>query len=118
MSEEIKEELLQALEGAARASGPRQALWSNVEIFEGWNAPNATHPNGSICEYPTACGRHPAPIARIVAQLESEDPYVVGHVAWEWSTCLSPFTSADTSLLSDDYAAYVGAPQRILHSAR
>ena len=78
-----------------------QALWSNVELFEGWPAP---------CEFPTKCGRHPAPIERIVKQLASEDPFVEGrHVAWEWATCLSPWTNANTSRLYADYALYVGA---------
>jgi hypothetical protein len=92
---------LAALQGAAAGAGPGQELWSNVELFEGWPLP---------CEYPTKCGRHPAPIARIVAQLASEDRFVGGrHIAWEWASCLSPFTNANTSKLYHDYAAYVGA---------
>lgn len=92
---------LAALQGAAAASGPAQQLWSNVELFEGWPAP---------CEYPTKCGRHPAPIERIVKQLASEDPFVGGrHIAWEWASCLSPLTNANTSALYVDYARYVGA---------
>ena len=92
---------LAALQAAAAAAGPTQALWSNVELFEGWPAP---------CEYPTKCGRHPAPIARIVMQLASENPFVGGrHIAWEWSSCLSPQTNVNTSRLYADYAQYVGA---------
>lgn len=92
---------LAALQTAAAAAGPTQTLWSNVELFEGWPAP---------CEYPTPCGRHPAPIERIVKQLASEDPFVGGrHIAWEWTSCLSPRTNANTSRLYTDYAQYVGA---------
>ena len=89
-----------SLPQAAAAAAGRQ-LWSNVELFEGWPAP---------CEYPAKCGRHPAPIDRIVKQLASEDPYVGGrHIAWEWATCLSPYTNVNTSALYRDYAEYVGA---------
>ena len=88
---------LTELREAARASG--RPLWSNVELFEGWPQP---------CMYPTQCGRHPAPIHRIVKQLANEDPFVEGrHVAWEWGSCLSPYTNADTAALYHDYAAYV-----------
>ena len=91
---------LAALRHAASASGPRQRLWSNVELFEGWPQP---------CEFPTPCGRHPAPITRIVRQLASEDPYVGGrHIAWEWSSCLSPHTDERTAALYADYASYLG----------
>eukprot|EP00937_MAST-01D_sp_MAST-1D-sp2_P002588 g2588.t1 len=89
---------LEALRGAANASG--RPLWSNVELFEGW-------PVG--CTYPTRCGRHPAPMARVRAQLANEEAATGGrHVAWEWSTCLSPFTNADTARLYGEYRAYVG----------
>ena len=62
---------LAALEQAGKAAG--RQLWSNVELFEGWPLP---------CEYPTPCGRHPAPIERIIQQLAAEHPYVDGHIAW------------------------------------
>jgi hypothetical protein len=102
--------VLSSLRHAASAAGrrPRQ-LFSNVELFEG------TNPDGSAtppCIYPARCGRHPAPIERIVRQLAAEHPYVVGHLAWEWASCLSPFANENTSALFADYKAYVsGAVQ-------
>ena len=82
---------------AATATG--RTLWSNVELFEGW-------PSG--CTYPTPCGRHPAPMARIAKQLANEDTSAAGrHIAWEWSTCLSPYTNKNTSALYTQYAEYV-----------
>ena len=91
-------EALTELAAAAHATG--RALWSNVEIFEGW-------PKG--CIYPTKCGRHPAPIDRVVKQLASEDTIVPRrHIAWEWSSCLSPYTNKNTSALYADYVAYLG----------
>ena len=95
---------LGALELAAAAAGPSQTLWSNVELFEGW------FDNGTACAYPNKCGRHPAPIERVVKQLTSEDRFVAGrHIAWEWASCLSPRTNVNTSRLYSDYAKYVGA---------
>ena len=89
---------LGALQKAATAIAGKQ-LYSNVELFEGWPLP---------CEYPTPCGRHPAPIERIVAQLKSEDPFVGGHhIAWEWASCLSPFTNENTTKLYNDYVNYL-----------
>ena len=91
-------EALTALQRAAAETG--RALWSNVELFEGW-------PKG--CIYPTKCGRHPAPINRVVKQLASEDAIVPSrHIAWEWSSCLSPYTNENTSALYKDYVAYLG----------
>ena len=83
--------------GFARKSAGKQ-VWSNVELFEGWPLP---------CEYPKKCGRHPAPIERIIKQLQNEDPYVHGHVAWEWMSCLSPNTNTNTSKLYDAYVEYL-----------
>ena len=92
---------LAALRAAADASGPGQELWSNVELFEGWPAP---------CVYPKPCGRHPAPMARIRAQLANEEGATGGrHVAWEWGTCLSPYTNADTAQLYRDYLGYLSS---------
>ena len=49
------------------------------------------------------------PYAHPDLQLASEDALVDGrHIAWEWSSCLSPYTNADTKALYDDYKAYVG----------
>lgn len=88
---------LTELRQAAADTG--RALWSNVELFEGWPQP---------CIYPTKCGRHPAPIARIVKQLASEDAIVPSrHIAWEWSSCLSPYTNENTSALYKQYVAYL-----------
>ena len=87
---------LRELRTAAMASG--RQLWSNIELFEGWPRP---------CTYPTPCGRHPAPIGRIIQQLASEDRFAAHHVAWEWSSCLSPFTNTDTAALYRDYMAYL-----------
>lgn len=90
---------LTELQRAATDAG--RTLWSNVELFEGWPQP---------CIYPTKCGRHPAPMARIAKQLASEDAVVRGrHIAWEWSSCLSPYTNANTSALFEQYVAYLGA---------
>jgi hypothetical protein len=98
-------EVAQALASLAHvAKAEDRQLWSNVELFEGWPLP---------CEYPKPCGRHPAPIERIVAQLASESPHVGGrHIAWEWSSCLSPYTNENTSALYAQYAEYVrtGSP--------
>jgi hypothetical protein len=90
---------LAELQKAAVATG--RQLWSNVELFEGWPQP---------CIYPKHCGRHPAPIERVIKQLASEDAVVGGrHVAWEWGTCLSPFTNENTTALYRDYKAYLEA---------
>ena len=96
-------EVAQALAALATAAATeKRELWSNIELFEGWPLP---------CEYPTKCGRHPAPMARIAKQLASEAPLVGGkHIAWEWTSCLSPYTNADTAQLYKDYTAYLGLP--------
>ena len=96
-------EVAQALAALATAAATeKRELWSNIELFEGWPLP---------CEYPTKCGRHPAPMARIAKQLASEAPLVSGkHIAWEWTSCLSPYTNADTAQLYKDYTAYLGLP--------
>ena len=93
--EEVKEVLIE-LKKAGKSAGKQ--VWSNVEIFEGWPLP---------CIYPKKCGRHPAPIERIIKQLKNEDPYVTAHVAWEWMSCLSPHTNANTSKLYSEYANYI-----------
>jgi hypothetical protein len=97
------QEVLAALKQAGESAGKQ--VWSNVELFEGWL-------DGKPCEYPTKCGRHPAPIERIVQQLKAEHPYVSGHIAWEWSSCLSPYTNANTSALYTNYTAYLGVGDR------
>jgi hypothetical protein len=63
-----------------------RSSWANVELFEVW--PRS-------CQWPDEChGRHPAPFARIQAQLENEAPLLVGPapkiIAWEWTSCMSP----------------------------
>lgn len=94
-------EVLTALGQAAAAAG--RQLWSNVELFEGWPLP---------CEFPVPCGRHPAPIDRIVAQLANESPLVEGrHIAWEWTSCLSPYTNNATAALYNDYVSYLSAAE-------
>ena len=89
--------VLPLLRDAVTANGG--ALWSNTEVFEGWPAP---------CEYPVRCGRHPAPIARVVAQLRTEAPFVTQRTAWEWLTCLSPFTNNNTAALFRGYSEAIG----------
>ena len=89
-------EVLVALEQVGKGAGKQ--VWSNVELFEGWPLP---------CIYPKKCGRHPAPIERIINQLKNEDPYVYGHIAWEWMSCLSPHTNVNTSKLYSEYAHYI-----------
>ena len=93
--DEVKDVLIE-LEKSGKSAGKQ--VWSNVELFEGWPLP---------CEYPKKCGRHPAPIERIIKQLQNEDPYVHGHVAWEWMSCLSPNTNTNTSKLYDAYVEYL-----------
>ncbi len=92
---EVKEVLIE-LQKAGESSGKQ--VWSNVELFEGWPLP---------CSYPKKCSRHPAPIERIIEQLKNEDPYVHGHVAWEWISCLSPNTNVNTSKLYNEYVKYL-----------
>ena len=93
--DEVKEVLIE-LKKAGQDSN--RTVWSNVELFEGSPLP---------CIYPKKCGRQPASIERIVAQLKNEDPYVVGHIAWEWMSCLSPYTNAKTLKLYNDYEKYI-----------
>ena len=52
---------LTALRSVALSATPARELWSNVEVFEGWPAP---------CNFPVKCGRHPAPIGRVVNQAD------------------------------------------------
>ena len=92
---EVKEVLIDLQKAGENA---KKQVWSNVELFEGWPMP---------CIYPKKCGRHPAPIHRVIKQLSNEDPYVDGHVAWEWISCLSPYTNANTSKLYKNYAQYL-----------
>ena len=94
---EVAEALAALQTAAAAAAGPRQQqLWSNVELFEG-------------CTPPATCSTQPAPIERIVKQLANEGPFVQGqHIAWEWVTCLSPYTNNRTAQLFHDYASYIG----------
>ena len=89
--------VLKPLSAAAAAAG--QPLWTNVELFEAWPL---------NCTFPDSCGRHPAPMERIAAQLANEDPFAPSrHVAWEWLSSLSPYTSDDTAVLYADYKTYV-----------
>ena len=78
--------------------GEGRTLWSNVELFEGWPL---------SCQWPGPCGRHPAPIERVQAQLANERPFAEKLISWEWLSCLSPHTSADTARLYADYRAYL-----------
>ena len=75
-----------------------RAMWSNVELFEAWPP---------TCRYPDACGRHPGPIERITKQLANEAPHADALIAWEWASCLSPYTNENTTLLYQEYKAYV-----------
>jgi len=93
--EEVKEVLIE-LEKAGHSVN--RQVWSNVELFEGDPLP---------CVYPKKCGRQPASIHRIIKQLKNEHPYVKGHIAWEWISCLSPFTNNDTLRLFNEYVDYI-----------
>ena len=73
-------------------------FWSNVELFETW--PRS-------CQWPAACGRHPAPFERVKAQLANEAPRADALIAWEWESCLSPLHSNDTAALYGQYKDYV-----------
>ena len=73
-------------------------FWSNVELFETW--PRS-------CQWPAACGRHPAPFERVKAQLANEAPRADALIAWEWESCLSPLHSNDTAALYGQYKEYV-----------
>lgn len=88
---------LKELRKSAQASG--RELYSNVELFQGW-------PSG--CTYPGPCGRHPAPIERVVKQIQNEAAIVDGRlVAWEWRSCLSPYTNDATAALFREYLKYL-----------
>ena len=56
-----------AMRAASQHAAPApRPFWSNVELFEVWPRD---------CEWPSVChGRHPAPFARIKAQLANEAP--------------------------------------------
>ena len=57
-----------------------------MELFEVWPL---------SCQWPTHCkGRHPAPFARIAAQMTNEARITPTLIAWEWSSCLSPHGTA------------------------
>lgn len=92
-NEEVKEVLIELNEKIGKTR-----LWSNIELFEGSPPP---------CIYPKKCGREPASMERIKGQLSNEDPYVQGHIAWEWISCLSPYTNSNTSKLYHDYSQYL-----------
>lgn len=92
---------------SAVSTRQRRTLWSNVELFEVWPRD---------CEWPQPChGRHPAPFARIRAQLANEAPLVGPSgqlIAWEWSSCLSPNNGssawpAETRANYEEYVAYL-----------
>ena len=80
-------------------------LWSNVELFEGWPP---------SCQWPGPCGRHPAPIERVKAQLANESPFTEKMISWEWLSCLSPYTSDDTAQLYADYKEYLSGGRSAL----
>ena len=90
---------LTALRAVAAAAKPPRELWSNVELFEGW-------PAG--CWFPTSCGRHPAPIERVAAQIGTESPLATTLIAWSWGE-LSPsgFASNDSAKLYRQYLSYL-----------
>ena len=90
---------LKALRAATLKAKPPRELWSNVELFEGWPEP---------CWFPTPCGRHPAPIERIVAQICAESEIAATLVAWSWGE-LSPsgFASNSSAALYKQYASFV-----------
>jgi hypothetical protein len=90
-------EALAALHARVAVPGLGQ-VWSNTEMFEGWK-------DGAPCAYPGPCGRHPAPWARVAAQLANEAPFASQRTAWEWLTCLSPYTNNATALLWKGYMA-------------
>jgi hypothetical protein len=90
---------LTALRGVTEAAKPPRELWSNVELFEGW-------PAG--CWFPTKCGRHPATIERITAQIGTESQLATTLIAWSWGM-LSPsgFASNASAALYKEYARYI-----------
>jgi hypothetical protein len=90
---------LTALRSVALAATPTRELWSNVEIFEGFPAP---------CNFPVKCGRHPAPIDRVVKQLGEESQIATTLIAWSWSM-LSPsgFDTNASVALYRDYSRYL-----------
>ena len=95
---------LTALGAASAQAKPPRELWSNVELFEGW-------PAG--CWFPTACGRHPASIARITSQIGMESRLATKLIAWSWGE-LSPsgFASNSSGRLYKQYAKYLGGGTR------
>ena len=92
---------------SAASTRQRRTLWSNVELFEVWPP---------SCRWPQPChGRHPAPFARIRAQLANEAALVGPNgrlIAWEWSSCLSPNNGSsqwpgETRANYDEYRRYL-----------
>jgi hypothetical protein len=88
--------------GNCSASAARQhrGMWSNIELFATWPPECQWSRDHGHCR-----GRAPAPISRIVRQIQtaalvlarhhggSSQPLAVGQavlVAWEWTSCLSP----------------------------
>ena len=83
----------------AASSAAARPFWSNIELFEVWP---------TSCAWPAPChGRHPAPFARIKAQLANEAPRADALIAWEWESCLSPLHSDSTAALYKQYKQYV-----------
>eukprot|EP00466_Bigelowiella_natans_P020086 jgi/Bigna1/86137/estExt_fgenesh1_pg.C_80167 len=89
-------DLMKAISAASTAAG--RQTWSNVELFEGWPQP---------CIYPKKCGRAPAPFERIKSQIETESRYASILIAWEWHSCLSPYSNNLTATLYRQYSDYV-----------
>ena len=85
---------------------PPGALWTNTELFECYN-----YTTERVCVAPVPGGRKPAPWARIAAQLANEAPFMAKATAWEWFSCLSPYTSSDTAALYKQYIAGTGGAQ-------
>ena len=83
----------------AASSAAARPFWSNVELFEVWP---------TSCAWPAPChGRHPAPFARIKAQLANEATRADRLIAWEWESCLSPLHSDSSAALYQQYKQYV-----------
>lgn len=97
-------------------------MWSNVELFQAW--PDTCHWTRATghCH-----GRAPAPMDRIIGQIElaaktlakahaygdsSGETFAKGYqiIAWEWTSCLSPHGGTGqlniTALARANYEAY------------
>jgi hypothetical protein len=98
----IVREYYQVLRDVSKRHG--KPIWSDVELFKGGFA----HPTPP-CAYTSI---RPAPIARIISQLDLEVGLVDTLTAWEWHAFMSPLAGqcswyTDARQLYTDYIHYI-----------